>query len=271
MPDLDASKMSFDELTITRAIVKQFSEDFLDSLELDVALVGAGPANLTAARLLAELGLRTAIFERELHIGGGIWGGGMLMPSIVVEEEAAHFLTDTGVKFRPCEEGLVIANAVETATKMTAAAIDAGARIWVGIEAEDVRMDDDLRVAGLVINWGAVTVAGLHVDPLAIHTRCVIDGTGHPAEIARKVLEKVPGASFDSPHDHVPGEAAMHAVLGEAALAANTREVYPGLVVTGMVANAVAKSPRMGPIFGGMFVSGERAAQVAAGIVERLG
>jgi len=32
----------------------------------------------------------------------------------------------------------------------------------------------------------------------------------------------------------------------------NTREVYPGLIVTGMAANAVFGSPRIGAIFGGM-------------------
>ena len=69
----------------------------------------------------------------------------------------------------------------------------------------------------------------------------------------------------------VPGERPMHAEIGEGALVGNTQEVYPGLVVAGMAANAVFASPRMGPIFGGMFLSGCRAAEVARDIIARRG
>ena len=43
---------------------------------------------------------------------------------------------------------------------------------------------------------------------------------------------------------------------------ANTREVFPNVYVAGMAANAVFGSPRMGPIFGGMLISGERVAEL---------
>jgi thiamine thiazole synthase len=59
----------------------------------------------------------------------------------------------------------------------------------------------------------------------------------------------------------------MWAEVGERTVVENTREVYPGLIVSGMAANAVMGAPRMGPIFGGMLLSGERAAQI---ILERL-
>ncbi|MGD9496752.1 MAG: sulfide-dependent adenosine diphosphate thiazole synthase, partial [Armatimonadota bacterium] len=179
----------------------------------------------------------------------------------------AYLWADVGIRLRPWQDGTLIADAVEAATKMTAAAIDAGARIFVGIEVEDVVIDDDARVCGVVINWGAVTAAHLHVDPLAVHAKVVIESTGHPCEVAQVLLAKVPGARLDSGHECVPGEASMHAVQGEAALIANTREVYPGVVVSGMAANAVSRSPRMGAIFGGMLLSGQRAAQIAAEIV----
>ncbi len=269
MSDHTAEALTFDELTITRGIVETFTADFLDSLELDVALVGAGPANLTAARVLGNSGLKVALFERNLQIGGGIWGGGMLMPRIVIGEEAVPLVAECGVRTRPWRDGCVVADAIEAVTKMTAAACDAGVRIWVGMEVEDVVIDDASKISGVVLNWGAVAAAGLHVDPLAIHAHCVIDGTGHPAEISRVVLDKVPGADFDTPFDCVPGEASMNAPRGEAALVPNTREIYPGLVVAGMAANACMRSPRMGAIFGGMLLSGQRAAEVAAEVVAR--
>ncbi len=268
---LDKDRLTLDELTITRGIVRTFMEDFLDSIDLDVAVVGAGPSGLTAARLLADEGMTVAVFERHLHIGGGIWGGGMLFPRIVVEEEAAALMSDVGIRLREWEDRTVIADAVEAATKMTAAAIDAGVRIFVGIEVEDVVVDDDNRVCGVVINWGAVPAAGLHVDPLGVRAKAVIDGTGHPCEIARVVLQKVPDASLDSDFDYVPGEGSMNVRAAEALLVPNTREVYPGLIVTGMAASATNKSYRMGAIFGGMLLSGQRAAELVAEIVAERG
>jgi thiamine thiazole synthase len=54
----------------------------------------------------------------------------------------------------------------------------------------------------------------------------------------------------------------MWAEVGERELIENTKEVYPGLFVAGMAANAVYGSPRMGAIFGGMLLSGKRAAEL---------
>ena len=41
----------------------------------------------------------------------------------------------------------------------------------------------------------------------------------------------------------------------------NTKEVFPNLYVCGMAANAAFGGPRMGPIFGGMLISGKKVAE----------
>ena len=61
----------------------------------------------------------------------------------------------------------------------------------------------------------------------------------------------------------------MLADIGERQIIENTKEVYPGLIVAGMAANAVFGSPRMGPIFGGMLLSGKIAAETALDILSR--
>ena len=61
----------------------------------------------------------------------------------------------------------------------------------------------------------------------------------------------------------VVGEKPMWADKGEKILLDTTKEVYPNLIVCGMAANAVAGSPRMGPVFGGMLLSGKKAAELA--------
>ena len=42
----------------------------------------------------------------------------------------------------------------------------------------------------------------------------------------------------------------------------NTREICPGVYVAGMSANAAFGGPRMGPIFGGMLLSGKKTAEL---------
>jgi len=119
----------------------------------------------------------------------------------------------------------------------------------------------DGRVGGLVINWTPVDMAGLHVGPLTVACTCTVDASGHDAVVARMVEQK--GGRIT-----VKGESFMWADRAESRILDHTREVFPGLFVTGMAANAVAGECRMGPIFGGMLLSGERAAELVLG---RLG
>ncbi|MDY0378645.1 MAG: ribose 1,5-bisphosphate isomerase, partial [Desulfobacterales bacterium] len=65
----------------------------------------------------------------------------------------------------------------------------------------------------------------------------------------------------------IEGEKSMWAERAESLTPENTREVFPGLYVAGMAANATFGEPRMGPIFGGMLLSGEK---VARELIERL-
>lgn len=255
------------ETQITSLIVSNFARDFLADVKLDVAVVGAGPSGITAARLLAAEGYQVAVFERHLHVGGGMWGGGMLFPRIVIQEEGKAILEEVRVNLRPAGDGYYVVDSVETVTKCTAAALDAGARVWVGMSVEDVMIDEQQRVCGVVLNWRAVELAQLHVDPLAVGARVVIDATGHDCDVLRTIQRKIPGARLDTPTGQVMGESSMNAAQAEAGIVELTKEVYPGVIAAGMAANAAAGAPRMGAIFGGMFLSGQRAAQVAAQIL----
>ena len=234
-----------------------------------MAIVGAGPAGLTAARLLAADGYKVALFERELYVGGGRWGGGMLLPRLVVQEEAKALLEGIGIRLKAAGEGYYVVDSVETVSKCAATAIDAGAHLWVGMVVEDVMIDEQDRVCGVVLNWGAVQKAQLHVDPLAVQARLVIDATGHECGVLSTIVRKIPGARLDTPTGGVVGERPMNAALAEAHIAELTKEYYPGVIAAGMAGNAVTGAPRMGAIFGGMFLSGQRAAQIAACILSQ--
>lgn len=257
--------MELDEIVITKAIFNEFSKAFLDHTEVDVALVGGGPANLVAAKYLAEAGIKTVLYEKKLSVGGGMWGGGMMFPRIVVQEEARRILDDFDIRYTEYEKGYYVANSIESVAKLTSSAINAGVEIFNLMSVEDVMIREDDRISGLVINWTAVGIGNLHVDPMTIRAKVVVDGTGHEAVVCNIIQRKIPGAKLGELG--VVGEKPMWADLGEKLLMETTKEVYPGLFVAGMAANAVAGAPRMGPVFGGMLLSGEKAAKL---IIENL-
>jgi thiamine thiazole synthase len=122
------------------------------------------------------------------------------------------------------------------------------------------------RICGLVLNWTAVEIAGLHVDPVTMRAKFVVDATGHAAEVTR-IAERKSGIRLETSTGKIMGEKSMWAEVGEEAIVKNSKEVAPGLYTCGMCANAVFGSPRMGPVFGGMLLSGKK---VAAELLKKL-
>lgn len=244
---------------VTRTIFDRFSKEFQDCFEVDVAIAGGGPAGLTAAKYLSNAGKKVVLFERKLAIGGGMWGGGMAFPVIVVQKESKHLLEEAQINVKDEGNGYYSADSIEAITKLCSSAIDAGVRIFNTISVEDVLLKGK-KVNGFVINWSAVEIAKLHVDPISIRAKYCIDATGHAAEICNIVRRKV--GPLNTPSGDLEKERSMCAEMGERTVVENTKEAYPGLVVAGMGANAVYGAPRMGPIFGGMLLSGKRAAEL---------
>jgi len=257
--------MKLDEQVITRAIIERFSKKLLNNLSLDVAVVGGGPAGLVAAYYLARGGYKVALFERKLSIGGGMWGGGMMFNEIVVQEEGKRILDVFKIGCRKFKTGYYTADSIETVSTLCSCAAKAGVTIFNLMSVEDVMVRDN-RVTGVVINWTAVEMASLHVDPLCVRSKFVIDATGHPIEVIR-VIERKVDAALLTPSGKVEGEKSMWADVAERTTLENTREAFPGVYVAGMSANATFGNFRMGPIFGGMLLSGEKAAKL---IMQRL-
>ena len=195
--------MHLNEKTITEAIIKRYTEKLLDSLKCDVAIVGGGPSGLVAAAELAGSGWKTCLFERKLSIGGGMWGGGMMMNEIVVQEEGKEVLDEYDVQTRPFSKGYYTADSVEAVSTICSKAVKAGTRIFNLISVEDILLRDK-EAAGIVINWTAVEMASLHVDPLTIESKFIIDTTGHAAEVIR-VIEKKDDARLMTPSGKIEG------------------------------------------------------------------
>ncbi len=249
-----------DEVIISKAITESFMKDFMDSFDVDVAIAGAGPAGLVCAYYLAKNNYKVVIFERQLRVGGGMPGGGMMFNRIVVQEQAKFIMDELDVSLKKYKDDLYIADSLEAISTLCSKAIKAGVKIFNLMNVEDVMIRKD-KITGLVLNWSAVSWSKLHVDPLTVRSKVVVDATGHDTEVC-KIVERKIGPKLNTETGRVVGEKSMWAEVGERDIIPNTREVYPGLFVCGMAANAVFGSPRMGAIFGGMLVSGKKAEEL---------
>jgi len=257
--------MKLDEIVISRAIIERYTNKLLSCLNNDVAIVGGGPAGLVAGYFLAKAGKNVVLFDKKLSIGGGMWGGGMMFNEIVVQEEGKKILDLFDIETKKWQEDYYTADSIESVSAICFKAIKAGLKIFNLITVEDVVIREN-RVDGLVINWTSVEMAGLHVDPLTVKAKFIIDATGHDTEVIAVIQKKV-DTKLLTPSGKIEGEKSMWAEIAEQKTIENTKEAFPGVFVAGMAANATFGSFRMGPIFGGMLLSGKKAAEL---IIERL-
>jgi thiamine thiazole synthase len=189
----------------------------------------------------------------------------MMFNQIVVQEEALGIVKDFGINYTPYEDELYVMDSIESTSALLYQAVHAGATVFNCYSVEDVVFKNN-EVSGVVVNWTPVLREGLHVDPINIMSKFVIDGTGHDSEICKTVARKN-GVRLDTETGGVVGERSLDVVTGEDEVVKGTKEIYPGLYVCGMAASAVSGTPRMGPIFGGMLMSGKKVSDM---IIERL-
>lgn len=253
------------ETQVSSGIISTYFEKLNNCLDLDVAIVGGGPSGIVAAYYMAKAGLKVAQFDRKLSPGGGMWGGAMMFNQIVIQEEALPIVRDFGINYKEYQDGLFTMDSVESTSALLYHAVHASATVFNCYSVEDVVFKNNV-VSGVVVNWTPVLREGLHVDPLNIMAKCVIDGTGHDSEICRTVARKN-GVRLQTETGAVIGERSLDVTAGEEEVVNGTKEIYPGLYVCGMAASAVSGTPRMGPIFGGMLLSGKKVADL---IIDKL-
>lgn len=253
------------EKDVTRAIVEGFTKQFSEYVDSDVIIIGAGPSGLMAGSELASKDLKVLIVERNNYLGGGFWIGGYLMNKITVRTPAHKILDKLGVPYEEITKGLIVADGPHACSKLIASACDAGVKFANLSLFDDVVLRENNRVAGVVINWTPVSAMPREitcVDPVALEAKVVLDATGHDACVVKKLEER--GLL------KTKGFGAMWVERSEDLVVEHTSEVHPGLVVCGMAVATTFGLPRMGPTFGGMLLSGKRAAEVIMKMLETV-
>ena len=245
------------EKDITRAIVAEFTKQFEEYVESDCIIIGGGPSGLMAGRDLAKAGKKVLIVERNNYLGGGFWIGGYLMNKVTVRHPGERALDELGVPYSEVSRGLFVADGPHACSKLIAAACDAGVKFANMTIFEDLVPREDGQICGAVINWTPISALPREitcVDPVAIESSVLLDATGHDAQVVRKLEER--GLI------KTKGFGAMWVERSEDLIMEHTGEVHPGLIVTGMAVSTTYGLPRMGPTFGAMLLSGEKAAEI---------
>ncbi|EEB05800.1 thiazole biosynthetic enzyme [Schizosaccharomyces japonicus yFS275] len=263
------------ESIVARAMIKRYWKDLETYAESDIVIVGAGSAGLTCAYYIGTRrpDLKIAIIEAGVAPGGGAWLGGQLMSAMVVRKPADAFLNEIGVPYEDEGNYVVVKHAaLFTSTIMARALSLPNIKLFNATAVEDLIVKEDekgeQRIAGVVTNWTLVSLnhgTQSCMDPNTLNAHVVVSATGHDGPFGAFCVKRLAKAKL------IPALGDMRCLdmnRAEDHIVKGTREIYPGLIATGMELSEVDGRNRMGATFGAMMFSGVKAAQTALSIFD---
>ncbi|KAL0961107.1 hypothetical protein HGRIS_006083 [Hohenbuehelia grisea] len=264
-----------EEAEVSRAMIKRYFDTMYDRAVSDVVIIGAGSAGLSAAYHLAKSrpSCKITIIEANVAPGGGAWLGGQLMTPMVVRKPADLFLKEVGVPFEDEGAFVVVKHAaLFTSTLLSKVLAMPNVVMMNATAVEDliVRQDSQgrQRIGGVVTNWTLVALnhdTQSCMDPNTITAPVIISATGHDGPMGAFSAKRLVSAGLLKELGNMRG---LDMNRAEPAIVNNTREVVPGLILTGMELSEHDGSNRMGPTFGAMMASGIKAAKEAMRILD---
>ncbi|KAI9261731.1 thiazole biosynthetic enzyme, chloroplastic [Sporodiniella umbellata] len=249
------------ESQVSREMTTRYMNDMLHYAESDVVIVGCGSAGLSCAwELSKDPSLKIAIIEQSVSPGGGCWLGGQLFSAMVVRKPANKFLDELEIPYDEKENYVVVKHAaLFTSTILSKILLRPNVKLFNATAVEDLIVKDN-KVAGVVTNWTLVTLnhnTQSCMDPNVIESKVIVSGTGHDGPMGASGVKRLQSIGLI---DKAKGMLSLDMNAAENDIVNYTREVVPGMVVTGMELAELDGAPRMGPTFGAMLISGQKAA-----------
>ncbi|KAM0952291.1 putative thiazole biosynthetic enzyme Thi4 family, FAD/NAD(P)-binding domain superfamily [Dioscorea sansibarensis] len=252
------------ESIVAREMTRRYMTDMISHADTDVVIVGAGAAGLSCAyELSKDASVRVAIVEQSVSPGGGAWLGGQLFSAMIVRKPAHLFLDELQIPYDEQENYVVIKHAaLFTSTILSHILARPNVKLFNAVAAEDLIVKEG-RVAGVVTNWALVSMnhdTQSCMDPNVMEAKVVVSSCGHDGPFGATGVKRLKSIGMI---DSVPGMKALDMNTAEDAIVRLTREIVPGMIVTGMEVAEIDGAPRMGPTFGAMMISGKKAAHLA--------
>lgn len=262
--DKEYNFLPITEAEISREMATRYMQDLVDYAECDVVVVGAGPAGLMAAYELGKHNVKTALIEANISPGGGAWVAGQLFSAMVIRKPADKILDELGVPYIEKDNYVILKHAAQYTSQVLAKALShESVKLFNGVAVEDLMTENNEAVRGVVTNWMPVTK--LHgqqccMDPNMIASKVVISSCGHDGPFGASGVKRLKQIGM---FDDVPGMKALDVNASERDIIKYTSEVVPGMILAGMEVAEAYGTNRMGPSFGAMLVSGQKAAHIA--------
>ncbi|XVF70547.1 hypothetical protein PTKIN_Ptkin11bG0170300 [Pterospermum kingtungense] len=248
-PPYDLNNFRFDpikESIVSREMTRRYMMDMISHADTDVVVIGAGSAGLSCAYELSKNpSVQVAIVEQSVSPGGGAWLGGQLFSAMVVRKPAHRFLDELGVEYDEQDDYVVIKHAaLFTSTIMSKLLARPNVKLFNAVAAEDLIVKEG-RVSGIVTNWALVSMnhdTQSCMDPNVMEAKVVVSSCGHDGPFGATGVKRLKSIGMI---DSVPGMKALDMNTAEDAIVRLTREVVPGMIVTGMEVAEIDGAPRM--------------------------
>lgn len=163
----------------------------------------------------------------------------------VVRKPAHLFLNELGIAYDEKDHYVVIKHAaLFTSTIMSKLLARPNVKLFNAVAAEDLIVKGG-RVGGVVTNWALVSMnhdTQSCMDPNVMEAKVVVSSCGHDGPMGATGVKRLRSIGMI---ESVPGMKALDMNTAEDAIVKLTREIVPGMIVTGMEVAEIDGSPRM--------------------------